>query len=325
MKISELRPIIKDYDKSKLERIIIELYKRVPKNIKEDYDIDNYIKNINNEDKIKSNKKEDIDLKQLKDEIIYFLTCVDNGFYHIPNKVISKKERSKWRFKVKKFYKSLTSIDPTYIDGDNATFLLIEIFEKLSEGTAYLLFSNWEPFKAIGVSQADYFIEILDRTFKNKVTSTEYKILTIINLLNVDTESEYYENLYTIYSNYINDKDEINLSIKFSIDKIEELKEKYKTIENDNKKYYLSRDINDYCRLITNLYIKLNQVEKGIDFYYKNVIDMRELSKVYNILDILKYYKLYDEWIKEYEKKSSLGFHDYVKEEYLQIKDILND
>ena len=43
MKVSELREIIKKYNEEDKEKIIVELYKRIPKKTKEDYNIDNYI------------------------------------------------------------------------------------------------------------------------------------------------------------------------------------------------------------------------------------------------------------------------------------------
>ena len=43
MRVDELREIVKKYNEQDKEKIIVELYKRIPKNIKEEYDIDNYI------------------------------------------------------------------------------------------------------------------------------------------------------------------------------------------------------------------------------------------------------------------------------------------
>ena len=49
MKITELKPIIKKYNKEELESIVVELYKRIPKYTKEDNNIDNFIINIQND------------------------------------------------------------------------------------------------------------------------------------------------------------------------------------------------------------------------------------------------------------------------------------
>ena len=105
MLISELKEEIKKYNQKDLESIIVELYKRIPKNKKEDYNIDDFIKNVDNKQKI--NSKKEFNFEELEKEIKYFLSCVDNEYYVVPNKIVSKKERSSWRFKVKRYYKEL--------------------------------------------------------------------------------------------------------------------------------------------------------------------------------------------------------------------------
>lgn len=65
MLVNELKNEIKKYDKKELEFIIVSLYKRIPKKVKEEYDIDSYIKNID------INKKTDVVKKEiLFDEIL---------------------------------------------------------------------------------------------------------------------------------------------------------------------------------------------------------------------------------------------------------------
>ncbi len=51
MLVADLKKEIEKYNKKELESIIVELYKRIPKHKKEDYDIDEFIKNINNSKK----------------------------------------------------------------------------------------------------------------------------------------------------------------------------------------------------------------------------------------------------------------------------------
>lgn len=72
-------------------------------------------------------------------EINNFLELVDGEYYATPNKIVSKTERSSWRFKVKRYYKELNKIEPNSKNGGMATFLLIELFKRLSRGTYYLL------------------------------------------------------------------------------------------------------------------------------------------------------------------------------------------
>lgn len=90
MLVADLKKEIEKYNKKELESIIVELYKRIPKHKKEDYDIDEFIKNINNSKKKIINKE--ISFEELQKEIIYFLELVDKEYYAGPNKFVSKKE-----------------------------------------------------------------------------------------------------------------------------------------------------------------------------------------------------------------------------------------
>ena len=96
MVVKELKKVIENYDYKQLESIIVELYKKITKSKKEDYDIDNYIINLKN-DKL---KKEPITFNQLEEQFKYFIHCVDNDLYCEPNKIISKTERREERWQV---------------------------------------------------------------------------------------------------------------------------------------------------------------------------------------------------------------------------------
>lgn len=88
--------------------------------------------------------------------------------YVKPNKIIPKTERSKWRFKVKTFYKQLNAFLPASENGIRATDLLKELFMILSYGTNFLTFSSWNTFGAIQVSQSDYLKNIMERNKEYK-------------------------------------------------------------------------------------------------------------------------------------------------------------
>ena len=99
--------------------------------------------------------------------------------YCSSNNVISKQERQKWLFKVKKYYKELKSTDPISDDGKISTELLIELFKKLSYGNYILKFSNWQTFKAIGVPQTEFDFTIITRILFN--THNYEKIYKCVN------------------------------------------------------------------------------------------------------------------------------------------------
>ena len=160
MLVKDLRKTLEKYDKKEMTDIIVELYKRLPKKVKEDYDIDKFIEDVNNKTK---KEEKNVSFEDLCSEVRYFLDCAKAGYYSSPNKVVPKKERSNWRFKAKRYYKELTKTIPTTDIGVKSTKLLIELYELVSRGTYTLVFTNWDTFRALGVSQTEYFDMILKR------------------------------------------------------------------------------------------------------------------------------------------------------------------
>lgn len=286
MLVKDLRKTLEKYDKKEMTDIVVELYKRLPKKVKEDYDIDKFIEDINNKTK-KEEKKVSFD--DLCSEMRYFLDCAKAGFYSSPNKVVPKKERSNWRFKAKRYYKELTKTIPTTDIGVKSTKLLIELYELVSRGTNTLVFTNWDTFRALGVSQTEYFDMLLKR-----VLSTGESKLTAINLL-----------------------DETVIKVK---EKIKSLGKKY----NYHDMYYLEEENNLYVETVTRLYFSSFEVDKGIKYYQKNYIHYNSEVKEYILLEILRELELYEDWITEYERASKkIKLREELTKDYEKIKELV--
>lgn len=323
MKITELKPIIKKYNKEELESIVVELYKRIPKYTKEDYNIDNFIINIQNDIKTKTKKNDEVDFNELKEEIIYFLSCVDNDLYCSPNRIISKKDRSNWRFKVKRYYKTLNLIDPSTNDGETATSLLIELFKRMSIGSNRLLFTNWETFKALGVSQADFYKNLYNRIKNSKILNVEDKLKKIYDLLFVPSDPYKYDpDLHEIYPYLAQDNNERIYIINLADEKIKQYKDLLKNEKklSSSDKFSIQGSINDNTELVVRLYIGLNQPENARNYFHKYYKKCNQEVEEYIILRILEEYELVDEWIKEYEKYPNIDYRESLKKQYNEYK-----
>jgi hypothetical protein len=318
MLVSELRKEVDKYNKKELTNIIVELYKRIPKNKKEDYDIDSFIVNIKNKT---DRKPKEVSFEELQNEIIYFLECVDNEYYVVPNKIISKKERSSWRFKVKKYYKELNNILPSSQNGYNATILLIEIFKRLSIGSNTLLFVNWETFRALGISQADYYDTIMKRILHNGYRK---KLLEdCIELLDVlkDPYELSYDMFYTFISN-LKTRDVKEISLELLNNKVDKLKQKLKETKNSHEKFNLEEDINNFVECILEINLKLSNYESGIKYFHSNYIAKDIEIKEYILLGKLEKLDLQEEWLKEYESNiNKIEFRDSLNEKYYELKE----
>ena len=313
MKVSELREIIKKYNEEDKEKIIVELYKRIPKRTKEDYNIDNYIMNLNV--KVEKSDKE-FTIERLEKEVNYFVECAYSDLYVSPNKIISKSERSKWRFKVKNFYKKLNSFLPTTEDGKKATDLLKDLFIILSFGTHYLTFSSWNTFGAIQISQSEFLMNIVQRKLANGITDDNLSYC--IELLNVKYDpQEYHKSILISFESCLKTADARYMAIELLKKQVLLWKEKYRQKDSYENETYA----NYFVECIVDIYIELCEVKNGISYFHKQYINRDKEIKEYILLEKLEEYGLYKEWILEYEKHlEKIDYRNELKEKYKEYK-----
>ena len=317
MLINELRTTVKNYDNNKLTNIVCELYKRIPKKIKEEYNIDDYIKDIN----VKRKKSDEIlSFDQVKTCVISFLQLVDEGLYSRPNKIVSRKDRSNWRFKGKKIFKYLCSYKPGTKEGNTATDLLIEFYKRLSIGTYSLLFTNWDTFKALGVTQDDYYQLIVNRVLFNGLS--EENLHRCISLLDLPVSGDLLsEELYSRFIYSLDGDEPKKISIKLLNDIILNTKEEMLNSKRESSYYDFENKINECVVAILQIYITMNKCDEGIKFFHKNYIEKNKEIKEYVLLRELHWLELDEEWIKEYESNvQKINFRDSINEEYLRLK-----
>ena len=313
MKINELREIIKKYNEKDREKLIVELYKRIPKSIKEDYNIDEYIINLNTK-----MEKENIEItiERLEKEVNFFIECAYDDLYARPNKIISKNDRSKWRFKVKTFYKQLNSFLPTNEDGKKATDLLKGLFKILSFGTHYLTFSNWNTFRAIQISQSEFLKNIVERKLSNGVTRES--LAYCIDLLNVQYDpQEYHSSVLYSFESCLKTPDARYMAIELLKEQVIIWKEKYKKDDSyENQEY-----TNYFVECVVDIYFELCEVKDGITYFHKQYLEKYKEIKEYILLQKMEEFNLYKEWVLEYEKHlGKISYRDSLKEKYTKYK-----
>lgn len=322
MLVSELKKVIKDYNLEEKDKLILEFYKRIPKRVKEEYEIDDFILNIKNNVKDKTSKKEEkLTFNKLKKQIVYFLDCVDNDLYASPNRIVSKDERSKWRFKVKKFYKELNSYEPVSIEGIEATYFLEKLYYFLSLGSCILKFSNWETFKAIGVSQAEFLSNIMQRKLISSDNLKE-NISFCTKLLEYEFDPYRWESIEKTFVSNLKTIEERLTAIDNLKEKVDVYNNKLKEAKNNyHLEYTIEEKINTFVECIVYIYFDLNEVDNGIKYFHKYYKKRDNEIKEYILLNYLEYYELDEEWIEEYEKHLNLDYRKSLKEHYKLLKD----
>ena len=308
MTVAELKEELKKYNTEQLVKLIVELYKKIPKRLKEDDDIDGTIKNAETLNAPKAGKQtEKPNIAELRKQVSEFVTNAMAQNYFAPNKTVPKTKRSKWRFEVKNYIRLLTAIPVESEGGKEATELLKELYNTLSYGCNYWIFTSDDPFRSVQIDQCDFLDAVISRKLREGMTEVnlKYCIDVVINS-NVDRETLHSDLLCT----FIN-----NLKITDTKEKVIEILKKLKTELEINlqkplaKKYYfdnheeynLKEKIRNIAETVLRLYIKMYEYENGIEYFNNNYIEKDEEILKYVLFKILEEYDLKNEWIKEYE------------------------
>ena len=150
------------------------------KSRKEDSGLDELLMNFTHE-KAKSDKKDEpVNFEKLKAEIKQFLIYADMQYYLAPNKYVRKDQRSKWRFEVKRFIKELIKIGGE--NSEEAGRLLADIYNMLSYGCHYSIFSTEDPFSSVGYEQTDLLMLVLKKIFYSGYTPGTIKSAVFLTL-----------------------------------------------------------------------------------------------------------------------------------------------
>ncbi len=317
MLVSEIKKAVEKYDKKEMTGLVIELYKIIPKAKKEQNNIDDLILDFKKKEKKKDEK---ISFPELVKEVNYFLECVEAGYYAEPNRVITKVERSKWRFKAKKYFKELNSYEATTSEGMISTDLLIKMFKLLSYGSVSLLFSNWETFRALGVSQEDYLYIILKRIFANGYSEENIKLS--VELLEVDKDPYGCNNsLIRAYVDSLQERQAKNTSIVIIKQKVLDLKEQLKSLgKSDRKTFATKEDINFFTEIVFFLELALGENEEAINYFLDNEIKINKEIQLFVLLNHLKREELFEDWIRVYEEHK-VDYRESLREDYKEVKE----
>lgn len=178
MLVSELRELLKNYKEEDLRLIISEMYKSMPKKLREDKDIDTMLKDVHTYmsiGKIERTRNRQVDVNDLKQEIEQFIDYAYKQYYFAPNSFVHKKERPKWRFKVKAFIKDLQGVPVEGEDGRTATDLLKKLYEMLSYVCDYYIFNTDNPFRSIGIEQIVLLDTVISRILEQGLNEENVK------------------------------------------------------------------------------------------------------------------------------------------------------
>ncbi|WP_026684836.1 hypothetical protein [Heyndrickxia coagulans] len=314
MRVTELRKLLEKYSKDDLSKMMIELYKAIPKKVRDEKEIDWMLQDFQQykeAEKIKKGKEKHVDLNDLEREITQFIQNAYKQNYIAPNRYVSKKERPKWRFKVKSYIKQLQQIPVEGNEGKRATDLLEKLYEMLCYGCGYYIFNTDNPFRSIGMEQVELFDIILKRKFSmgiNKETISS-ALKQIINYhLDMDTLRSY---LFNVFIANLRTVDAKEIAIEQCHQFLMGLKQRTITPEETwvwkDDEYSRERNINELVETAFKLKMELCEYESAIRYFKSNIQEESKEDALFSLLNKLKTYNQKNYWLREYEAAVKKG------------------
>ena len=311
MKITELRKIVKEYEEEDLRLLVAELYRAMPKSLREEKEIDDLIREarvrLHEPKKAKTDKKS-TDINELKPVIEDFLENAYEQNYYIPNRIIPKQERPKWRFHVKAYIKALQSVPMEGEDGKAAAALLEKLYLMMCYACCYYIFNTDDPFRSVGIDQSDLLEIVLRAKFAYGIDHDVVK--SAINLVTnpgLDRET-LHSSLIVVLVFCLKTTDSKEIAIEEAKKRKAELD--YEAVYQAGKKknhnfsggnYWRKEEQNILVEIVFRLYIKLGDYDAAIEYFKKNIKESTKEIELYVLLELLFVSDLKDYFIREYE------------------------
>lgn len=334
MLVSELKDILKDYQEEELRLLAVELYKAMPKGVKEDKEIDTLVregKELLHKKKGQKAPKKPVDINSLKEEIEEFIANAYQQNYFAPNRVIPKKERPKWRFKVKAYVKDLQSVPAEGPEGLLAAELLGKLYTMVAYSCSYYLFSTEDPFRSVGIGQSEFLEIALTKRFAHGLDREAVKAgfnLTMAEGMDRETlEDELFHTLIMT----LKTPDAKEMALEETIKQKEELDAGWRAASGGKKRSYgyssaefgYKEKGNHLVELALLLYLALCDYDEGIAYFKKNYQGEGREILLYVLLRYLYFGDLKEYWVREYEEavKKKIKPRESLQKVYTYIKE----
>lgn len=306
MKIQDLRKLLFCADRDLLEKAFVESYKQFSKVKKEEIDL--LICDIleGKEKKVLDNsKKEVIDFEELEQQIEEFIKNAYAQNYFVPNRVIPKNQRPKWRFLVKNYIKELKKISAASEFHHRAVKCLANLYNLICEACKYALFSADDPFRSIGWEQSVFFSLVVQKTLEASYEKEDIITLLLASITSGLSREALEKENEVVLAKGLNTEQARKIAMEEAKKIIEEKKKKYHSIPDyDNRSYELREDINHLCEIVLLIEMEMEKIKEGIQYYFTNYEKYKnELDDIvlYKALDLAEMMEAEKEWIEIYE------------------------
>ena len=186
MKNSEVREFIKNYTREDWQFVLMELYKKVPKEHKEEGWIDDMIRTPEEYREFKGRPKSirfNVTLESIEEEILDFIEDFREGNYYTwaKDSPIPKKARSKWKHLVKHLFDDIVRVSEEAEKLPMCAKLMRGLYEAICYAEKHLVVETQEPFMFLKLTDEEFFGQMV--AFDSKVLERTEFVEHVVRIL----------------------------------------------------------------------------------------------------------------------------------------------
>lgn len=326
MKIGELREKIKNVKTDDLQQIIVEMYKQIPKKMREEKEIDKLIEDPEIFKKRKSAKKsmKDLDFSSVEKEVQFFIKNAYEQNYVAPNRTIPKKERSNWRFTAKRLVDQVTSFANHPEHRKVSISLLEELYRLFVYASGHYVFVSDEPFYTLKIPQEDFLKRIIwlkkEIEDPDKWISDSLKLVLECDLDYQTSTSSLLEVILSTLNNAPLKERMVGIAEKL----IQEKRSSAKRTKGRYRDWKQEEMINHLVKMVFMTQSALGEYQLAVEFFEKYYIESKDEIKLFILLRLIMKYQNIEVWKNEYERAvkrgikpraASQNMYDYIRRE----------
>jgi hypothetical protein len=329
MRVAELKKTISSYRAEQLRVLLVEMYKAMPKRVKDDFGIDDLICNPLSK---RNNRQGEAlpGIEALAAETEQFVSHAYSQYYCIPNSVVPARERTQWRFIVLRLFKHINHAASIEANVGKAAELLEKLYVMLCYSCRYTLFSGYDSFQSVRVEQEEFFRAVL-RLKRRHENPREFVRNSIELALKHDL------NRYTVYDDlleaiipFLDTADLKQIAITTCDEmwnpasvNISSARRALKSYEDHFAEEQRLEFIQNLARFGFLCHMALCENDEAVDFFRKHYVREEPEIALYILLNMIDRQQCPDLWARTYEQaiRSGVRPRSQLKQRYLEIQE----
>ena len=288
MKISELKKQIENYTPEQLQKLVVEMYKALPKAAREDNSIETLVVSPDSPQSAKPAGKNALrSIGEIENETLQFIDYARSQYYLASNRYVPKSERPKWRFLARRLYKEICAASNEKRHALKAATLLEGLYTLLCDACDKVLFTAYYPFESVGIAQAEFFRQVL--TLHESVVSKRELIEKALALIDDNGVNRYtlYSDLMSVILGFLRTPDLRSIAIEQANEMRRARQESQTTSTDFFVKHRRTRKGNNLVEFVFRCFLALSQTDDALDYFAMNYVEDNPEVKLYILVRLL--------------------------------------